>query len=229
MKVENQDRGIGRFRTTNVFTFHDGPVSTSVAYQTDGDGGYRLALVDDSGRVLAHGYRSPYDHHVFAEFGTQKFIAFTSFFDDEIGESQIVYRLGEGCESGGRKPLVEEGGDDEGQDDDEIENALADKPWVGWYISSSSVDTYGNDLVQLNVCTAHTDGRTDELETHLDPGAGDLNSVRREEHAGEGYGQQSIVVTVEDSDECDWDIQVEIDRENGTFKEASLHGWEKDE
>lgn len=50
---------------------------------------------------------------------------------------------------------------------------------------------------------------------------------RVEEHGGEGYGQQSIVIAVcETGTNKEAEIQVEIDMTTGGFEESSLTDWE---
>jgi len=115
--TSKNDEDYDIFSTRKVFTFRgDGDVLTLVAYQINGHGSQRLALVGERGETLAHGYSGVYQHPVFATFGTQKFLAFTPYFEGEIVEPAVVYRLEEGGYAGDEVPMVEE--DCEGDEDD---------------------------------------------------------------------------------------------------------------
>ncbi len=102
-----------------------------------------------------------------------------------------------------------------------LDETKALNPWQGWYIEGCEVS--GSGLLILEAKLRHTNGRTETIEETLDPPFDRAKEVRVENFGGQGRDQQSILVTVSNGDV--FQIQVEVDRETGTFKEESLYEW----
>ncbi len=102
-----------------------------------------------------------------------------------------------------------------------LDETKASNPWQGWYIEDCEIS--GTDLLFLEAKVRHTNGRTETIEETLDPPFDRVNEVQAENFGGQGGDQQSILVTASNGEV--FQIQVEVDRETGTFKEDSLHEW----
>ena len=213
------------FETGKIYRFTDADSEILVAYQVDQRGCHRLALVDGDGNVVAPGCSSVYQHPTFATFGIYQFMAVTDFFDGEPVLPETVYRLEHGSYAGsGESVEIKE------RAEKKLE-AVADeklKEPGPWYIHKSMAESYGTDLIKLEVSVHHADGKqTRDLEETLNPEIGDIESVKVEEYCGDGYTQQSLVLIVEGEGGQETNIQVEVDSDTGEFDEDSLHGWEK--
>jgi len=214
------------WRTQNIYRFVDDEATILVAYQIDQRGCHRLCVVDKDGNDVAPGDLAVYEHPTFATFGKYQFIALTEYFEGDVLNPQVVYRLEHGDYAGEGKD-VEEDGKDEPVRIAVVEDERPKEPVEGWYIDSMYAEEYGMDLIQLVVQMSHPNEDDKEIQETLDPGIGDLKEIRAEEHGGEGKWQQSIVVIAEGHGDRGAEVQVEIDYKTGEFKDESLNGWEQ--
>lgn len=110
-----------------------------------------------------------------------------------------------------------------------ISDSYKEKKLKPWYIRGDIRLTV-TDSNPMDIEVEVQNSMTRESQTSSEttsPPFDDFEIDSIEEHGGEGYGQQSIVINITEADtEREACIQVEIDPETGEFQESSLNGWE---
>lgn len=76
------------FETVNTFALE----GSSLAYQRNECGSHRICLVDTSGREVAPSFPVPYEHPIFMTIGTQKFVAFSEYYEGGV-ETCAIFKL----------------------------------------------------------------------------------------------------------------------------------------
>lgn len=101
-----------------------------------------------------------------------------------------------------------------------------------WFIEANSVeaDDAAPITVRAKVRKSGSDSKK-EIEDSTMPPFDDYEVLSVDEHGGEGYGQQSIVILVEEvggsrEEPRKAEIQIEVDMSTGDFDGDSLSSWE---
>ena len=77
------------FETVNTFALEGG----LLAYQKNECGSHRICLVDADGKEVAPSFPVPYEHPIFMTIGTQKFVAFSEYYEGGV-ETCAIFKIG---------------------------------------------------------------------------------------------------------------------------------------